>query len=69
VLGRYDASYGLLLHGNGAGDGTFQAVDMEESKLLIEGQVRHMKTLRTRSGKLIAVARNDAELALFEVSR
>jgi hypothetical protein len=67
VLGRYDASYGLLLHGKG--DGTFQAVDMEESKLLIEGQVRHMKTLRTRSGKLIAVARNDAELALLEVSR
>src|SRR5205823_7067707 len=40
VLGRYDASYGLLL--SGTGDGRFEAVDMERSGLVIEGQVRHM---------------------------
>src|SRR5437899_9829451 len=40
VLGRDDASYGLLL--SGIGDGRFSSVDMERSGLLIEGQVRHI---------------------------
>ncbi len=58
VLGRYDASYGLLL--SGRGDGRFEAVDMERSGLVIEGQVRHMGLLRQAGGKrLIVVARND----------
>src|SRR5204862_1333248 len=42
VFGRYDASYGLLLSGRGGGNGRFEAVDMEKSNLVIEGQVRPM---------------------------
>jgi len=61
VLGRYDASYGLLLRG--AGDGRFTAVDMAESGIAIEGQVRDLKPLRHAGGRtLIAVARNDDRL-------
>jgi len=57
VQGRYDASYGLLLHGDGAGH--FEAVDLESSNLLIEGEVRHMALLRRANGeRLILVARN-----------
>jgi hypothetical protein len=63
IQGRYDASYGLLLHG--AGDGRFSAVDMTRSGVRIDGQVRRMRTLRTASGPLIAVARNDDRLLLL----
>ena len=63
VRGRYDASYGVLLRG--AGDGGFEAVDMAESGLAIEGQVRDVKPLRHAGGTLVAVARNDDTLLLL----
>lgn len=63
VRGRYDASYGVLLRGTG--DGDFAAVDMAESGLAIEGQVRDVKPLRHAGGTLIAVARNDDSLLLL----
>jgi hypothetical protein len=64
VLGRYDASYGLMLHG--MGDGRFQSVDMEASHLAIEGQVRAMRLLRYADGsRLIVVARNDDRLQIL----
>ena len=57
VRGRYDASYGLLLRGDGTG--AFTPVDMEASGLLLEGEVRHMKPLRAANGdRLIVAARN-----------
>jgi hypothetical protein len=66
--GRYDASHGLLLHGNG--DGTFAAVDMSRSHLLIEGQVRHMQPLTRADGsRLVIVARNDDRLQLLRALR
>jgi len=68
IRGRYDASYGQLLHGTG--DGRFTAVDMEESALLIEGQVRHMRQLRAANGdELIVVARNDTTLQVLHPLR
>ncbi|MHC4990200.1 MAG: VCBS repeat-containing protein [Planctomycetota bacterium] len=58
VRGRYDASYGLLLRGDG--EGGLQAVDLEASGLLIEGQTRHLGSLRRADGnRLIVAARND----------
>ena len=67
ILGRYDASYGLFLRGTG--DGRFSAVDMEESRLLIEGQVRHLRQLRAANGdRLIVAARNDTTLQFVRVS-
>jgi len=56
MLGRYDASYGLIMR---AEDG-FAAVDMERSNLVIDGQVRDIKSLRSANGdRLILVARNN----------
>jgi hypothetical protein len=64
VLGRYDASYGLLL--SGTGDGGFQAVDMARSNVMIEGQVRHMEWLTAANGsRLVVVARNNASLQVL----
>jgi hypothetical protein len=68
VRGRYDASYGLLLRGNGAGD--LQAVDVETSNLMIDGQVRAMELLRRGGGdRLIVVARNDDTLRFIRPLR
>jgi enediyne biosynthesis protein E4 len=64
MLGRYDASYGLLLRGNGMG--RFQSVDLQAANLVIEGQVRRMKELRGPNGqRLIVVARNDDKLQIL----
>jgi hypothetical protein len=58
VQGRYDASYGLLLRGNGTG--ALQSVDMPTSGLRLDGQVRHLAMLRRADGsRLVIVARND----------
>ena len=68
VLGRYDASYGLLL--SGMGDGRFAGVDMDRSGLMIEGQVRHLGWLRQGDGKrLIVVARNNDRLQVLRPLR
>jgi hypothetical protein len=65
VQGRYDASYGLLLHGDGRGG--FSPVDMERSSLEIDGQVRKMALLKRANGeRLILVARNNDRLELIQ---
>jgi len=64
VLGRYDASYGVLL--KGSGDGTFSAVDMGRSGIVLDGQVPHMAPIHLAHGQRgIVVARNNAPLELL----
>jgi hypothetical protein len=63
VIGRYDASQGVLLRG--AGDGRFAAVEPARSGVAIDGQVRDMKVLRTARGPLVVVARNNDRLQLL----
>jgi hypothetical protein len=66
VLGRYDASYGLMLKGDGAGHLT--PVDLAESNLVIDGEVRHMASLRgARGERLIVVARNNDKVEILRV--
>jgi hypothetical protein len=66
VLGRYDASYGLLLKGDGAGH--LSAVDLAASDLVIDGEVRHMASLRgARGERMIVVARNNGKLQILRV--
>jgi len=67
VFGRYDASYGLMMRGTS--DGRLTPVDMEQSNLVIDGQVRDMKALRGPKGeRLIAVARNNDKLEILRVN-
>ena len=61
--GRYDASYGLLLQGNGKG--TFRAILPTSSGFLLEGEIRDIKPLKTASGLIYLVARNNAPLQVF----
>ena len=67
VEGRYDASYGLFLRGDGRGG--FAAVDMEQSGLAIDGQVRHLAWLHHANGaRLLVVARNNDRLQLEQIT-
>ena len=64
LRGRYDASYGLLMRGDG--EGRFQSVTMEASGLTIEGQVRDMRLVTRADGqRLIVVARNDDSVQIL----
>jgi hypothetical protein len=68
IRGRYDASYGLLLRGDGAGG--LAAVDLAASGLMIAGQVRDLKWLRhAEGGELIVAARNDDRLQFLRLRR
>jgi hypothetical protein len=61
--GRYDASYGLILEGNGKGG--FKPVLPTQSGLLLDGEIRDIKPLKTASGQVYLVARNNAPLQVF----
>jgi hypothetical protein len=64
LRGRYDASYGLLLAGDGRGG--FTSVDLERSGLALTGEVRALQPLRTVAGRpLLLVARNDAPVQVI----
>ncbi len=66
MLGRYDASYGLMLRGDGKGG--FTPVDMEQSNLVIDGQIRDIKALRGANGQtIIVVARNNDKAIVLGV--
>jgi hypothetical protein len=68
VLGRYDASYGLLLRGDGGG--RFVPVEMEKTGLAIEGQVRKMALVRrTHGDRVIVAARNNDKLLILGRAR
>ena len=55
--GIYDASYGLLLRGNGKGD--FTAVKPQTSGIVIKGAVRDIKEIKAGKSNLLIVAKNN----------
>ncbi len=62
-FGRYDASYGVYLKGDGKGG--FEHIPNREIGLKIEGEVRHIKHIRLGSQKYILIARNNNLLQLL----
>ncbi len=62
-VGRYDASYGLLL--NGTGHGKFKTIPYQESGLFIEGEVRDFGLLKIQGHDVFAVARNNDSIQFF----
>jgi hypothetical protein len=57
-LGRYDASYGLLLKGHGKG--TFKSIPGAESGFSVKGEVRSLRKVQI-GGKVyyLAIRNND----------
>jgi hypothetical protein len=55
--GIYDASYGLLLKGNGKGD--FKAVKPQNSGIVVKGAVRDIAEIKAGKKKLLVFAKNN----------
>jgi enediyne biosynthesis protein E4 len=63
-IGRYDASYGLVLKGNGKAD--FKTVNNITSGLIIDGDVKDMKIISIKNkAKVLLAAPNDDKLKIF----
>lgn len=66
MTGRYDASYGLMLKGDGSGN--FVPVSPAESGLIIDGDVKDMKMVTTANrGMIVVIAENDDTLRAFKI--
>ncbi len=64
-VGRYDASYGNLLEGDGRGG--FKVVPALESGFGLEGEIRDIQSIQTPTGTMLVIARNNDPLQLFRV--
>jgi hypothetical protein len=62
--GIYDASYGVLLKGDGTGH--FTAVPAQQSSIQIKGAVRDIITLKAGKKKRMLYACNDSEVKCYE---
>ena len=68
MTGMYDASYGLLLKGDGKG--TFKAISPLQSGLIIDGDVKDMKIINTASKeRLLLVAVNNEKMKVFRLKK
>ena len=62
-VGRYDASYGSLLIGDGKGG--FKLMPPAQSGLILDGQVRGITTVQTAEGYNVVVVNNDDYAQMF----
>jgi enediyne biosynthesis protein E4 len=66
-IGRYDASYGLVLKGNGKGN--FTPINIASSGLIIDGDIKDAKIIETKNKeKILLVAPNDDKLKIFKIN-
>jgi hypothetical protein len=65
-MGRYDASYGLLLKGTGTGG--FEAVPAVTSGFSVKGEVKAFRTLRAGDKIYYLAIRNNETVAVFEIT-
>ena len=63
-VGRYDANFGVLL--KGTDDSGFKAIPIQESGLVLDGEIRDVKTFHERDKHTMIIARNNAPLQFFE---
>ena len=65
-VGRYDATDGVVLLGNG--DGTFSAMDDTESGFNAPGEIRAIKSININGNPSIVVARNNDSPLIFQMN-
>jgi hypothetical protein len=64
-IGRLDATYGTVLHGDGTGG--FTAAHPRETGFHVPGQARDIAAIDTPRGRLFVVAKNDAPAQVFRL--
>jgi hypothetical protein len=67
MTGAYDASYGLLLRGDGKG--RFDPISPLQSGLIIDGDVKDMKIMNTPKERLLLVAVNNDRMKVFRLKK
>ncbi|HNV28207.1 MAG TPA: VCBS repeat-containing protein [Cyclobacteriaceae bacterium] len=63
-VGRYDASYGVYLKGDG--NGGFKNLPAEQSGIWIRGEVRDMLTIKSRKENLLLISVNSDSLKIYK---
>ena len=67
-LGRYDASFGSLLLGDGTG--SFMPASLQQSGFVVTGEVRQFKIVHNASDRrLIVAARNNDTILTFQLNK
>jgi hypothetical protein len=64
-VGRYDASYGTFLKGNGRGD--FKNIPAKKSGFRLNGEIRDMVEISTSKDKILVIARNNDSLQVLNI--
>jgi len=64
-VGRYDASYGSFLLGDGRGG--FKNVPSKLSGFHLDGEIRDILKVKTSTGEILVIARNNDTLQVFKV--
>ncbi|MEP7108268.1 MAG: VCBS repeat-containing protein [Ferruginibacter sp.] len=64
-VGIYDASYGLLLKGNGKGN--FVPINEMQSGVLVRGQVRNIIAVKAGKKRLVVFAMNNEATRIFSI--
>jgi hypothetical protein len=67
MSGRYDASYGLLLEGDGRGG--WRALSPASDGFVLDGDVRDIKIIRAGGGRYLLSAINDQPMRAFRLSQ
>ncbi|MEP6749823.1 MAG: hypothetical protein ABJB86_18945, partial [Bacteroidota bacterium] len=67
MTGRYDASYGLLLTGNGKG--IFTPVTPVTSGLIIDGDTKDLKIIHVAGQRLLLAAVNNEQVKVFGMKK
>ena len=62
-VGRYDASYGVIL--KGGPDGNYIAADPNESGFVLEDEIREIRSISGNNNKLLIAARNDQSAKIY----
>jgi hypothetical protein len=66
MTGRYDASYGLVLEGDGKGG--WAGVPPVESGLILDGDVRDLKVIMVAGQRVLLAAVNDSKMRAFKIN-
>ncbi len=65
-MGRYDASYGLFLRGDG--NGNFSSIPTTQSGLNLKGEIRDLITVNVSGRRYLLAARNNESVLVFKVN-
>jgi len=66
-VGRYDASYGNLLLGDG--NNGFKVIPPQQSGIRLEGEIRDLRLISVGDEELLLVARSNDSLQMFRINK